>query len=139
MVGGRVPLVAQTLPPVVPTPDRERVDLIFRECSGPTSHTEPPDALVAGRADIARHAIPGLNITIHLDSIVRLLKEDANYCATAFTAEQASELAGRDVRQPTPAQGGATWTQTPEGLEADRAEKAAARARYRAAWGTDPV
>ncbi len=31
--------------------------------------------------------------------------------------------------------GGAVWNATPEGIEADRAEKQAARERYAALWG----
>ena len=58
--------------------------------------------------------------------------------ATAATLAQASEIAGRDVTQPTSEQGGAVWTQTDEGREDERAEKRAARAAYAREWGAPP-
>lgn len=101
--------------------------------------SEPPASLVAGRVDVMRQAIPGLGTTLELGGILALLRADANYVATAATASQASEIAGRDVTQPTPEQGGATWTQTDEGREAERAEKREALERYRREWGVDPA
>ncbi len=88
-----------------------------------TSALADPASLIAGRLDVMRQLIPGLNTTLELGGILALLREDASYCATAATASQASEIAGRDITQPTSEQGGAVWTQTDEGREAERVEK----------------
>ena len=102
--------------------------------------SEPPTSLIAGRLDVMRRLIPGLNTTLDLGGVQALLREDARYVATAATASQASEIAGRDVTQPTAEQGGATWVQTDEGREAETAERKAALERYRRDnWGADPA
>lgn len=100
---------------------------------------EPPARLVAGRLDIMRQLIPGLRVPLELGGILALLREDAGYCATAATTAQASEIAGRDITQPTAEQGGASWAQTDEGREAERAAKREALERYRRQWGVYPA
>ena len=102
--------------------------------------SEPPTSLIAGRLDVMRRLIPGLSTTLELGGILALLRADARYCATAATGEQASLIAGHDVTQPTATQGGAVWTATDEGIEAERAERKAALERYRRDnWGADPA
>jgi len=105
----------------------------------PNTGSEPPSSLVAGRLDVMRRMIPGLSTTLDLGGILALLREDARYCATAATAAQASELAGRDVTQPTAEQGGAIWVQTDEGREVERGEKREALERCKREWGTYPA
>ncbi len=102
--------------------------------------SEAPPSLIAGRLDVMRRIIPSLTNPLELGGILALLRQDADYVATAATAPQASEIAGRDVTQPTAAQGGAIWVQSDEGREAERAERKAALERYRRDnWGADPA
>jgi len=108
----------------------------------PSANTgsEPPSSLVAGRLDVMQKLIPGLNTPLTLAGVQAMLREDATYCASAATSAQASEIAGRDVTQPTAEQGGAVWTATDEGREAETAERKAALERYRRDnWGADPA
>ena len=106
----------------------------------PNTGSEPPPSLIAGRLDVMRRIIPSLTTPLELGGILALLRQDADYVATAATAPQASEIAGRDVTQPTAAQGGAIWVQSDEGREAERAEKREALARFRRDnWGADPA
>ncbi|MEJ7569988.1 MAG: hypothetical protein WKF41_17200 [Gaiellaceae bacterium] len=105
----------------------------------PNTGSEPPTSLVAGRVDVMRRSIPGLTTVVELGGILALLRQDADYVATAATSAQASEIAGRDITQPTAEQGAAVWTSTAEGREAERAEKKEALERYKRDWGVYPA
>jgi len=107
----------------------------------PSANTgsEPPASLIAGRLDVMRKLIPGLASPLDLGGLLALLREDATYVTTAATSAQASEIAGRDITQPTAEQGGAVWVQTDEGLAVERTEKKAALERYKRDWGTYPA
>jgi hypothetical protein len=59
---------------------------------------------------------------------------DAAWLANAATEAQQAKLDGRDPRTPD-----ATWADTPEGVAAERAEKAAALKRHEERWGTRPA
>jgi len=91
--------------------------------------------LAAGRAKPVRETL-GLETAVEYSRLLKALAADALYWRDAGTTpEQRQAMSGdtdsdraRDV----------VWTNTPEGAEAERAEKKAARERYEALWGKPP-
>lgn len=97
-----------------------------------TLQTEAPMTVLAGglRARWQR-AMPGVN-TFGLAELERLLREDADALAGMLTRDQAAQLQGVDGRL----FGSNThWQGTPEGREFERAEKKAARERFKREHG----
>ena len=91
--------------------------------------------LAGGQMQALRQAMPGVTASLTVANVVALLELDAQVVSAARSREQQAAVAGVDLRQ---LEVGAHWQQTPEGLEFERAEKAAARQRYRDMWGEEP-
>lgn len=91
---------------------------------------QSPPAHIVGNA---RRELERANVQGQLspEQVVALLRADAEWLATVVTQAQAEamNLARDDA---------ATWTQTPEGQEAERKEKDEALKWYREMFGTDP-
>jgi hypothetical protein len=99
----------------------------------PSLATDPDVGLLAaGQSRAMREAVPGLNLALTLENVVRLLEADAGIVADARSREQQAALAGIDPRQ---LDAGAHWTGTEEGRQAERAEKKAARERFKREHG----
>jgi len=104
-----------------------------------TSALADPASLIAGRLDVMRQLIPGLNTTLELGGILALLREDASYCATAATASQASEIAGRDSPSPPPSRAEPSGRKPTKAARPSESRRKAALERYRRDWGVDPA
>ena len=92
--------------------------------------------LAAGRAKPVRETL-GLETAVEYGRVLKALAADALYWRDAgATPEQRQAMSGdtdsdraRDV----------VWTNTPEGAEAERAEKKAKIKRYTEMWGEPPA
>ena len=90
----------------------------------------PPTTIAGGQPRVLERA--HLATQVSLDQVFDLLRADAQFLATALTAEQREAMGmKRDDA--------AVWSSTPEGLEAERKEKREALKRYRQMWGTEPA
>jgi hypothetical protein len=86
-----------------------------------TVTSEPPAAmLVGGIISRVRAAVPGLQITLGMPELRRLLEADADFAASAIAPDQKQVLAARDPA--TSAEAAAIWT-------ADRRRASGASAR----------
>lgn len=92
---------------------------------------EPPQMLCLGHAAPLAETI-GVASLLSADRVWELLRRDAALAAEAISDSQRAAL-GFEKRKP-----GALWHGSPEALEAERQEKAAARERYRQEWGVMP-
>jgi len=91
--------------------------------------------LAAGRAKPVRETL-GLETAVEYGRVLKALAADARYWRDAGTTpEQRAEMDGTPDSTRV---SGVSWVGTPEGLEAERAEKQAARDRYEALWGKPP-
>ncbi len=90
----------------------------------------PPMPVAGGRHPALERA--GIERQVNPGQIWDVLKADAEFVSTALTDEQ------RQAMGLTKRSNEATWTGTPEGVEAERAEQEKARKRYKALWGSDP-
>lgn len=92
-------------------------------------------AIVGGLAKPVRELL-AVDVQIDAGRLLDLLRRDADWLRAAASPQQRAAIAGNDPNRPDPAN--ANWVATPEGREADRAEKQAAVRRYRQEWGVDP-
>lgn len=95
----------------------------------------PRETLVAGgHAKRTKDAL-GVDWQVEHARLLRALSSDAEYWRDAATPEQRAAIGG-DAR-PVDPQREAVWTATPEGSEAERAERQAALRRHEELWGGD--
>lgn len=101
---------------------------------GPEAARGPRENVVAGGLAKPVRDTLGIDVQVEHERLLRAIRADADFWRSAATAEQ--RIAMGDA--PEPGHGAATWAQTPEGVEAERAERQAARDRYAQMWGEAP-
>lgn len=89
--------------------------------------------LVGGLAKPTKDAL-GIDIQIETARLMDLLRADADYWRRGATPEQRAAM-GADAGRPADPQRAAVWNATPEGQEAERAERKAALKRHEDLWG----
>lgn len=98
-----------------------------------TAAAAPQASLFAG--GLAQPALDafGASQRVEIGRLLAGLRADADWAARAATPEQHAVMTG------SPRQNGAVWADSDEGREAERADKKAALARYKALWGREPA
>lgn len=104
----------------------------------PVLQSQPPAQVVGGVLKLQQQALPGYTSQLDAERIWNLLRLDADYLAEAQTQAQHAELVGLNPQHRAPDKS-AVWAQTEEGKEFERAERQAARERYRELWGSYPA
>jgi len=92
----------------------------------------PREVLLAGGLAKPIKSVLGIDVALETSRVLQALRADADYWRSAATPEQRAAMLGVSD---TDRAGGATWSTTPAGIAAERADKEAARRREEQMWG----